>query len=186
MEEKGKPIEIGSAIKTYSFEDCSPEIIKDFIQSNIKAGDLIGIFTQTRYNRGVVDSIGEVRILIGNGSFCAFYNDIIFIEIYNKKVMKDKECACPIFRVLEKMGLRWNPEKEEIEEAKKQRWRAKEGERYYFVGSSLGISIYKEKFDSADNGLWNSGNYFRTEDEAKKYADEFRRMLQERTLDKEE
>lgn len=104
MEEKGKPIEIGSAIKTYSFEDCSPEIIKDFIQSNIKAGDLIGIFTQTRYNRGVVDSIGEVRILIGNGSFCAFYNDIIFIEIYNKKVMKDKECACPIFRVLEKMG----------------------------------------------------------------------------------
>lgn len=100
--------------------------------------------------------------------------------------MKDKECACPIFRVLEKMGIRWNPEKEEIEEAKKQRWRAKEGERYYFVGSSLGISIYKEKFDSADNGLWNSGNYFRTEDEAKKYADEFRRMLQERTLDKEE
>lgn len=186
MEEKGKPIEIGSAIKTYSFEDCSPEIIKDFIKSNIKVGDLICVHTPTRYKRGVVNSIGEARILIVNGGFCAFYNDIIFIEIYNKKVMKEKECACPIFRVLEKMGIRWNPEKEEIEEAKKQRWRAKRGELYYFVDNALGISSYKEEFDSADNSLWNSGNYFRTEKEAQKYADEFKRMLKGRTLDKEE
>lgn len=184
MEEKGKPIEIGSAIRTYSFKNCSPDTIKDFIQSNIKAGDLIGIFTQTRYNRGVVDSIGEVRILIGNGSFCAFYNDIIFIEIYNKKVMKDKECACPIFRVLEKMGLRWNPEKEEIET---KRWRAKEGERYYYIKPSEDDpQSYTECFDRIDTLLWESGNYFRTEDEARKYANEFKRILKERTLDKEE
>ena len=94
MEEKGKPIEIGSAIKTYSFEDCSPEIIKDFIKSNIKVGDLICVHTTTRYKRGVVNSIGEVRILIGNGDLCAFYEDIMFIEIYNRKVMKEKECVC--------------------------------------------------------------------------------------------
>lgn len=100
--------------------------------------------------------------------------------------MKGKECTCPIFRALEKMGLRWNPEKEDIEEAKKQRWRAKRGELYYFVDNALGISSYKEEFDSADNSLWNSGNYFRTEKEAQKYADEFKRMLKGRTLDKEE
>lgn len=183
MEEKGKPIEIGSAIKTYSFEDCSPDTIKDFIQSNIKAGDLIGVLTQNRYKRGVFNSIDNNNyIILFSEAFCSYY-DIMFIEIYNKKVMEDKECACPIFRALEKNGLRWNPEKEEIEPI---RWRAKRGERYYFVDNALGISSYKEEFDSADNVFWNSGNYFRTEKEAQKYADEFRRMLQERTLDKEE
>ena len=40
--------------------------------------------------------------------------------------MKEKECTCPIFRALEKQGLRWNPETEEIET---KRWRAKEFER---------------------------------------------------------
>lgn len=97
--------------------------------------------------------------------------------------MKDKECACPIFRALEKMGLRWNPKKEEIEPI---RWRARKEGTYYFVGNALGISSYIEKFDSTDNNIWESGNYFRTTYEAQKYANEFRRMLQGRTLDKEE
>ena len=105
--------------------------------------------------------------------------------------MEDKECAClgkcPLLLKMENMMFRFMDRKmKEIEEAKKQRWRAKEGERYYFVGSAFGISSHKEEFDSTDNGFWNSGNYFSTEKEAQKYADEFRRMLQERTLDKEE
>ena len=36
-----------------------------------------------------------------------------------------------------------------------------------------------------DNELWESGNYFRTTDEAKKYLDEFKRILKGRTLDNE-
>ena len=104
-----------------------------------------------------------------------------------KKAMKEKECACPIFRALEKKGLRWNPEKEEIEEAKKQRWRAKRGETYCYVRIPLDeIFFNEENFDETDNYLWESGDYFRTIDEAQKYADEFKRMLKERTLDKEE
>ncbi len=99
------------------------------------------------------------------------------------KAMKEKECTYPIFRALEKQGLRWNPETEEIET---KRWRAKEFERYYFVDNVFGIFSHREVFDSTDDGLWNSGNYFRTEDEARKYVNEFKRMLQERTLDKEE
>lgn len=182
MEEKLKPIEIGSAIKTYSFENCSPDTIKDFIRSNIKVGDLIGIFTPGRHKRGVVNSIDENHIIIYNETFCAYYKNIIFIDIY-KKVMEKKECTCPIFQALKKKGLRWNPETEEIEN---RRWRAKEFERYYFVSNAFGISSYRENFDSTDDGLWNSGNYFRTEDEAQKYINEFKRILQGRTLDKEE
>lgn len=33
---------------------------------------------------------------------------------------------------------------------------------------------------------WKIGNYFSTENEAEKYANEFKRMLKGRTLDKEE
>lgn len=182
MEEKGKPIEIGSAIKTYSFENCSPDTIKYFIKSNIKVGDFIGVHTPTSHKRGVVNSIDEKHIIIYNETLCAYYENIIFIDIY-KKVMEEKKCTCSIFRALEKQGLRWNPETEEIET---KRWRAKEGERYYFVGHVFEISRHRESFDLTDDGLWNSGNYFRTEGEAQKYVNEFKRMLQERTLDKEE
>ncbi len=183
MEEKLKPIEIGSAIRTYSFENCSPDTIKDFIRSNIKVGDLIGIFTPGRHKRGVVNSIDENHIIIYNETFCAYYKNIIFIDIY-KKVMEKKECTCPIFQALEKKGLRWNPETEEIET---KRWRAKEGERYYYIKPSEDDpQSYTECFDRIDTLLWESGNYFRTEDEARKYANEFKRILKERTLDKEE
>lgn len=100
--------------------------------------------------------------------------------------MREKECTSPIFRALEKQGLRWNPETEEIELDKEQRWRAEEGEPYYFVeyGSMVVHGIEENSF--ADFLRWFNGDYFRTAGEAQKYADEFKRMLQERTLDKEE
>lgn len=127
----------------------------------------------------VVAVIGGIIGLLVHSLINDYLNEL-------KKAMKEKECTCPIFRALEKKGLRWNPETEEIEVNKEQRWRAKEGEHYYFVGNVFGISSHREAFDEADDGLWNSGNYFSTENEAQKYTNEFKRMLQERTLDKEE
>lgn len=132
-----------------------------------------------------------------------------------KKVMEDKECTCPIFRALEKKGLRWNPETEEIEEAKARLWRAKRGEKkeykfhvfgtkkeieeakarrwrarfceiYFIIDSDGLVCPSKEVYTKFDNMYWESGNYFRTEKDAQKYLDEFKRMLKERTLDKEE
>ena len=100
------------------------------------------------------------------------------------KAMEEKKCTCPIFRALEKQGLRWNPETEEIET---KRWRAEEGERYYYIKQGEDAPKgYTERFDRIDTRLWESGNYFRTAGEAQKYANEFKRMLKERTLDKEE
>jgi len=184
MEEKGKPIEIGIAIRTYSFENCSPDTIKDFIRSNIKVGDLIGVFTQSCYKRGVVNSIDEKHIIIYNETFCAYYGDIIGIEIYNRKGMKEKECTCPIFRALKKKGLRWNSETGVIEVNRL--WRARLGEIYFFINSNGELYPEKELNNKIDNMRWKIGNYFSTENEAQKYADEFKRMLKGRTLDKEE
>lgn len=100
--------------------------------------------------------------------------------------MKEKECACPILRALEKKGLRWNTEAEEIEEAKARLWRAKRGEYYIslIIPNEI-LYLNKEDFNDKGNELWESGNYFRTTDEAKKYVDEFKRILKERTLDNE-
>lgn len=89
--------------------------------------------------------------------------------------MKEKECSCPVFRALEKMGLRWNPEKE----AKEQQWRAKKGKYYYYINVFMKVSMNKENFHSTDNMLWIHGNYFHTEEEAEKYAKKFRRILRE-------
>jgi hypothetical protein len=90
--------------------------------------------------------------------------------------MKEKECTCPIFRALEKKGLRWNPETEEIET---KRWRAKKGRNYYYINVFMEVLVNKEYFYSSDNMLWKRGNYFRTEEEAKKYAKDFSRILKE-------
>ena len=183
MEEKGKPIEIGSAIRTYSFENCSPDTIKDFIKSNIKVGDFIGVHTPTSHKRGVVNSIDENHIIIYNETFCAYYKNIIFIDIY-KKAMEKKECTCPIFRALKKKGLRWNPETGVIEVNRL--WRARLGEIYFFINSNGELYPENELNNKIDNMRWKIGNYFSTENEAEKYANEFKRMLKGRTLDKEE
>ena len=198
MKEKGKPFEIEITKKTYSFEDCSPDTIKDFIQRNVKVGDLVGIYTEHSHETDFVSFMDDSCISIDRGIYfhdgdyicpgeCIYYKGIKYIDLYTfPSGMKEKEFESPILRALEKKGLRWNPETEEIEEAKEQRWRAKRGESYCYVRIPLDeIFLNEENFDKTDNYLWESGNYFRTIDEAQKYADEFKRILKGRTLDNE-
>ena len=85
---------------------------------------------------------------------------------------------------MKKKGLRWNPETGVIEVNRL--WRARLGEIYFFINSNGELYPEKELNNKIDNMRWKIGNYFSTENEAQKYADEFKRMLQERTLDKEE
>lgn len=105
--------------------------------------------------------------------------------------MKEKECVClskcPLLLKMENMMFRFMDRKmKEIEEAKEQRWRAKEGEPYYYIESNFVLVKKTESSSLLDKNMWDVGNYFRYEDEAWKYVKEIRRMLQERTLDKEE
>ena len=60
------------------------------------------------------------------------------------------------------------------------------GEIYFFINSNGELYPEKELNNKIDNMRWKIGNYFSTENEAQKYADEFKRILQGRTLDKEE
>nr|DAQ44532.1 MAG TPA: hypothetical protein [Caudoviricetes sp.] len=51
------------------------------------------------------------------------------------------------------------------------RWRAKENEEYYYIGSSGIVWSVGELFSDEDNDNYNLGNYFKTEEEAQKVID---------------
>ena len=51
------------------------------------------------------------------------------------------------------------------------RWRAKENEEYYYIGSSGIVWSVGELFSGEDNDNYNLGNYFKTEEEAQKIID---------------
>ena len=100
--------------KTYSFENCSPDTIKDFIQRNVKIGDRVGIHTDcihvTDFVTFMDDSCISVDngISVGSGGIAYKYKGIKYIDLYTfPSGIKEKECACPILRALEKKELRW-------------------------------------------------------------------------------
>ncbi len=67
------------------------------------------------------------------------------------------------------------------------RWRAEKGRLYYFVKFNARAWVFsgenKDGYDHVDNGYYNSGNYFRTEAEAKIIAQKlntyFKQLIQE-------
>jgi len=75
---------------------------------------------------------------------------------------------------------------EEIERLKnqpvnKKRWRAEKDEVYYLVTGGGAVTCYHENCDRTDNYQYGTGNYFRTEEEAKLRRD--RDLATQRVLD---
>ena len=82
-----------------------------------------------------------------------------------------------LFDALAKVGKRWNAETKQIEDLP--RWRAKEGEKYYFVSDCLDVDHNPENFDKIDNSYYAAGNYFKTEGAAERAAEKIRKILKE-------
>lgn len=57
----------------------------------------------------------------------------------------------------------------EIEKPKYKRWRAEEGEKYYFSSDLGEILSANDCRDKSDNFLYNTDNYFKTEEGAEEY-----------------
>ena len=88
-----------------------------------------------------------------------------------------KEEKYLLFDKLAKSGKRWNEEKKCLEDV---RWRAKEGEPYSYllfgdtdilVTSTTDTRMYK------DDERFNSGNYFKTDSDAEKVAEQIREIF---------
>lgn len=75
---------------------------------------------------------------------------------------------------MESIGYKRNAEKKKIEEIK---WRAEEGDAYYYIGYDLSVVRSFEYDEIGDNGCYNAGNYFQSKEEAQKYADKFKAIL---------
>ena len=82
-----------------------------------------------------------------------------------------------LFDALEKEGLRWNAEERKMEQI---RWRAKHGCTYYYVDFKSEAQRTADQRESADDTLYNIGNYFKTEEETQKYADKIKELLKNR------
>ena len=72
-----------------------------------------------------------------------------------------------LFDKMEEQGLRWNAEEKRVE---KIRWRAEKGEEYHFLSNGLTEGSATETNVSFDKELWDSFNYFRTEEQAEEAA----------------
>lgn len=80
-------------------------------------------------------------------------------------------------KTLQDNGYEYDPVKKEV---RKNRWRGKLSERYWFANENGKTGYCIEVGDSIDNERYKSGNYFRTEKEAEEVAAEFRKILNNR------
>lgn len=72
-----------------------------------------------------------------------------------------------LFAKMKEQGLRWNAEEKRVE---KIRWRAEKGQEYHFLSNGLTEGSATETNVSFDKELWDSFNYFHTEEQAEEAA----------------
>lgn len=87
-----------------------------------------------------------------------------------------------LFDVMEAEGFRWNKEEKKVEQV---RWRAEEGESYYFVNEKDNIEEKVDIYEEENTLHFLTKNYFKTREEALKYLKEVRSKLK-RFSDKSE
>ena len=117
---------------------------------------------------------------IGHEEYVTYVDDLLFNETGwlndNIRPATDAEKQ-RLFDALAKEGKRWNPETKQIEDLP--RWRAKEGEKYYFVSDCLDVDFNSEDSDEYDDSYYEAGNYFKTEEAAERAAEKIRKILKE-------
>ena len=79
-----------------------------------------------------------------------------------------------LFYEMKEKGLKWNAEEKRVE---KIRWRASIDEKYHHIGKLLDCNSEKEEFLDFDEEMWEVGNYFRTEEQAKEAARRIKETL---------
>lgn len=79
-----------------------------------------------------------------------------------------------LFDLMKENGLQWNAEEKRVE---KIRWRAEKGNDYYFIDSFCYLRQDYENFQLMDDNIYNSYNYFRTEEQAEEAAKRVKETL---------
>lgn len=113
------------------------------------------------------------KVLVRDGKnnewMCDFYSHYDNETEYHFCVGGRYECCIPYEGYEELLGTTDSPQPK--------RWRAEGNDFYYFAGSDGKVYSSVDRGSDDSNILYEIGNYFRTEEEAKKVAKKFKAML---------
>ena len=84
-----------------------------------------------------------------------------------------------LFYALEKQNLRWNAEEKKLYFFQT---RLKRYELYFYIGADQRVYQVRDYYMYFDDEMFRCKNYFKTKDEAQKYADEIKDILNKREL----
>ena len=79
-----------------------------------------------------------------------------------------------LFEQMKRKGLRWNAEEKRVE---KIRYRAKKYDTYWYIDSRCSAQYTTEDEMNVDNEHYESGNYFRNEEDAERFLEILRESL---------
>lgn len=169
-----KVVSVSANCVGVEFKEYEPKI-------RFKDGDIIKVSTPERRE--------YIGIKMGNEKISSYNRTYVFVsydgELYidspigynDGDVVKFSPESLPIIQeALAKVGKKWNAEKKFIEELKPERWRAKLGNQYWFVDKYFKSDAHIERFDEIDNSLYEIGNYFQTEQQAKDFAERIKQL----------
>lgn len=106
------------------------------------------------------------NLLINDSSYGRWGNEILSYATEEEKQL--------LFDKMKEQGLRWNAEEKRVE---KIRWRAKGGERYFYVYNQGSVTVYKDDGYHVDENLYEYGNYFHTREQAEEAARRIKEVL---------
>lgn len=98
-------------------------------------------------------------------------NDLYWIAQYFRHATEEEKQT--LFNKMMERGLRWNADDKRIEKIK---WRAKGGEKYFYVDSRGAIRKEEESGTCDDNNRYEFGNYFRTYEQAVEVANRIKEV----------
>lgn len=123
----------------------------------------------TKTGKGVIEALEDYGG-INNCDYAGAGDECIYF------IMPDTNLIC-MTSYESKFGQYITAIAKEIKPLKPLRWRAERNNPYYFITPILNVI---EKYDCGDNGdidLYNCGNYFKTEAEAKEMAEKIKKIL---------
>ena len=176
--------QIPEGCKAVTVEQVGNQLITTF-EPQFKRGDVIYCKYDNGDNwvfilKGITDSL-----VYPYGSFCSATSKGKFAKNdchrHPERVFRHAtpEEAQRLWDALAKEGKRWNPEKMQVEEVKKERWRARQSENYWMIDSEFEIKKTSDTYGVFDTLQYYSSNYFKTEDQAQRVADKLKQALAE-------
>lgn len=154
--------------KSVVFDKEEKEELQEFKDGDVLCStldDLMLIFKAThKHARSYFDSHYNNK-----GSGDEHWN----IEFFRHATEEEKKL---FFDKLKEKGLRWNAEEKKVE---KIRWRAEDGEGYFYVDNQGHKIAKNEECKFVDEDRYAFGNYFRTIDQANEAAKRVREALRQ-------